>query len=307
MHDTLGYLSRDPLFRQYHQAEMTFSMMYAYSENFVLPLSHDEVVHGKGSLLGKMPGDAWRRFAGLRALLAYMWAHPGKQLLFMGSEFGQAAEWSEQAGLDWAALGDPRHAGVQQLVADLNQLYRGSPALWRRDTAPDGFSWIDANDAAGNVLSFLRFAGPDSEEAGPGPAGPGRAGPSATDPVAADPGTAEPAAAESGLAKPGTAEPGAATPGAAESSAAGTGGSGGARVLACVANFSGSTHYDYRIGLPAAGRWREVINTDAAVYGGSGAGNLGMIEATSEPRHGRPASASITLPPLAVLFLTPQD
>jgi 1,4-alpha-glucan branching enzyme len=244
MHDTLGYLSRDPLFRQYHQGEMTFSMMYAYSENFVLPMSHDEVVHGKGSLLGKMPGDAWRQFAGLRALLAYMWAHPGKQLLFMGSEFGQAAEWSEQAGLDWAALSDPRHVGVQQLVADLNQLYRGSPALWQQDTVPDGFSWIDANDAAGNVLSFLRFAGPG------------------------------------GLDGPG--------------------------VVACIANFSGSPHYDYRIGLPVAGRWREVINTDAVVYGGSGAGNLGMIEATDEPRHGRPASATITLPPLAVLFLTPQ-
>jgi 1,4-alpha-glucan branching enzyme len=239
MHDTLGYLTRDPLFRQYHQSEMTFSMMYAYSENFVLPLSHDEVVHGKGSLLRKMPGDAWRRLAGLRALMAYMLAHPGKQLLFMGSEFGQETEWSEQAGLDWAALGDPRHAGVRQLVADLNRLQAASPALWRLDTAPDGFSWIDANDAAGNVLSFLRFAGP---------------------------------------------EPG---------------------VIACVANFSGSPHYDYRIGLPSAGRWREVINTDAAEYGGSGAGNLGAIEAVAEPSHGRPASAAITLPPLAVLLLAP--
>jgi 1,4-alpha-glucan branching enzyme len=244
MHDTLGYLSRDPVFRQYHQSEMTFSMMYAYSENFVLPLSHDEVVHGKGSLLRKMPGDPWRRFAGLRALLAYMWAHPGKQLLFMGSEFGQEAEWSEQAGLDWASLGDQRHAGVQQLVADLNRLSAGSPALWRLDTSPEGFSWIDANDAAGNVLSFLRFAG--------------------------------------------DADPGA-----------------GLGLVACVANFSGAPHYDYRIGLPVPGRWREMINTDATVYGGSGVGNLGAIEAIEEPRHGRPASASITLPPLGVLLLAP--
>jgi 1,4-alpha-glucan branching enzyme len=261
MHDTLGYMSRDPVFRQYHQSEMTFSMMYAYSENFVLPLSHDEVVHGKGSLLRKMPGDQWRQFAGLRALLAYMWAHPGKQLLFMGSEFGQEAEWSEQAGLDWAALGDQRHAGVQQLVADLNLLYAGSPALWRQDTSPDGFSWIDANDAAGNVLSFLRFAG--------GPDPDGSAG-------GTDRGTA------GGLVP----------------------GSPGPRVVACVANFSGSPHYDYRIGLPVAGRWREVINTDAAAYGGSGVGNLGAIEAVDEPGHGRPASATITLPPLAVLLLT---
>jgi 1,4-alpha-glucan branching enzyme len=241
MHDTLGYLSRDPLFRKYHQNELTFSMMYAYSENFVLPLSHDEVVHGKGSLLRKMPGDDWNRFAGLRALLAYMWAHPGKQLLFMGSEFGQEAEWSEQAGLDWAALADQRHAGVQRLVSDLNRLQAATPALWRLDTSPEGFSWIDANDAAGNVLSFLRFADP-----GPGPG-----------------------------------------------------------VLACVANFSGSPHYDYRIGLPAAGRWREVINTDAGVYGGSGVGNMGTVEAVARPLHGRPASASLTLPPLGVLLLCP--
>jgi 1,4-alpha-glucan branching enzyme len=249
MHDTLGYMSRDPVFRHYHQNEMTFSMMYAYSENFVLPLSHDEVVHGKGSLLGKMPGDDWRRFAGLRALLAYMWAHPGKQLLFMGSEFGQEAEWSEQAGLDWAALGGERHAGVQRLVADLNRFYASCPALWRQDTSPDGFSWIDANDAAGNVLSFLRFAGHGGKAGGGGAAG----------------------------------------------------------QIACIANFSGGPHLGYQVGLPVAGRWREVINTDADVYGGSGVGNLGMIEAIEEPRHGRPASAVITLPPLAVLMLAPDD
>jgi 1,4-alpha-glucan branching enzyme len=251
MHDTLSYLSKDPVFRHYHQNEITFSMVYAFSENFVLPLSHDEVVHGKGSLLHKMPGDQWNRFAGLRALLAYQWAHPGKQLLFMGSEFGQESEWSEQAGLDWPALQDsrpdtPLHRGVQELVRDLNQAYLDHPALWRRDFTPDGFSWIDASDADGNVQAFLRLTG--EEENGP-------------------------------RAKP----------------------------VACIVNFSGGPHYDYRVGLPSAGRWREVINTDAAVYGGSGVGNLGSVEATDEPWHGRPASAAMTLPPLGVLLLVPED
>jgi 1,4-alpha-glucan branching enzyme len=253
MHDTLAYLSTDPVFRHYHQDEITFSMVYAFSENFVLPLSHDEVVHGKGSLLHKMPGDRWRQFAQLRALLAYQWAHPGKQLLFMGSEFGQDAEWSEQVGLDWEAL-DPQarggdaefHRGVQRLVIDLNQVYRESPALWSQDFRPLGFNWIDAGDSGGNVLSFLRFADEGATGAG-------------------------------------------------------------ARTVACVANFSGGPHHDYRIGLPAAGRWREVINTDAAGYGGSGVGNLGAVEAVSEPWHGQPASASFTLPPLGVLWLAPES
>jgi 1,4-alpha-glucan branching enzyme len=245
MHDTLAYLSRDPIYRHYHQNEITFSMVYAFSENFILPLSHDEVVHGKGSLIGKMPGDDWRRFAGLRALLGYMWAHPGKQLLFMGSEFGQLPEWSEQSGLDWPELSGPLHSGMQRLVGDLNQAYLRSPALWRRDFTPDGFGWIDASDSDGNVLSFLRFQGAD-----------------------------------------------------------GTPGDGG--TLACLANFSGEPHQDYRVGLPAPGRWREVINTDAREYGGSGVGNLGGIEAVAEPWHGRPASAALTLPPLAVLWLAPE-
>jgi len=244
MHDTLSYLSVDPVFRHYHQDEITFSMMYAFSENFVLPLSHDEVVHGKGSLLHKMPGDDWKQFAGLRALLAYQWAHPGKQLLFMGSEFGQDAEWSEQAGLAWPAVGDTRHIGVRDLVRSLNQAYRDNPALWRQDFSPDGFSWIDATDAGGNVLAFLRFPG-----------------------------------------------------------AGGTGDR--AWAVACLANFSGAPHLDYRVGLPAAGRWRELINTDAAEYGGSGVGNLGAVEAVAEPWHGQPASARLTLPPLAVLWLVP--
>jgi 1,4-alpha-glucan branching enzyme len=222
-------------------------MIYAYSENFILPLSHDEVVHGKGSLVGKMPGDEWRRFAGLRALLAYMWAHPGKQLLFMGSEFGQVSEWNADRGLDWWVLDYRLHAGVQQLSRDLNAVYRSHPALWELDSAPDGFSWIDANDAQGNVLSFLRYG----DQPGPG----------------------EPE------------EP----PG----------------VLACLANFSALPHERYRVGLPHAGRWREILNTDAADYGGTGVGNLGVIEAVAEPWHGRPASATVTLPPLGVLWLTP--
>jgi 1,4-alpha-glucan branching enzyme len=242
MHDTLSYLAHDPVFRTYHHNELTFSMMYAYSENFVLPLSHDEVVHGKGSLLGKMPGDEWRKFAGLRALFAYMWAHPGKQLIFMGSEFGQAAEWSEQTGVDWAALGGSLQAGLQQLIIDLNAAYRASPAVWADDFRPAGFGWIDANDSAGNVVSFLRSAGADAEK----------------------------------------------------------------DLIACVANFAGEPHLGYRIGLPRAGRWREVINTDATFYGGSGVGNLGAVEAVDEPWHGLPASAVLAVPPLGVLWLAPE-
>ena len=242
MHDTLSYLSKDPLFRHYHQNEITFSMVYAFTENFVLPLSHDEVVHGKGSLLHKMPGDEWRRFAGLRALFAYMWAHPGKQLLFMGSEFGQGNEWSETNGLDWWVLQFDYHAGVQRLVRDLNTTYSKSPTLWSQDTSPDGFSWIDSNDAHGNVVSFLRFGAQEY----------------------------------------------------------------GVPVLACVANFSSMPHSDYRMGLPLAGRWREVLNTDAAAYGGGGMGNLGTVDAIPKPWHGRPASASIVLPPLSVLWLAPE-
>jgi 1,4-alpha-glucan branching enzyme len=245
MHDTLSYLSHDPVFRHYHHNEITFSLMYAFSENFILPLSHDEVVHGKGSLLGKMPGDEWKRFAGLRALLGYMWAHPGKQLLFMGSEFGQGAEWSADRGLDWWVLGDEYHAGAQRLVRDLNQAYQGTPALWTADTSPDGFAWIDANDAFGNVLSFLRLTGPDWRE---------------------DVGT---------------------------------------RALACIANFSGEPHLSYRVGLPRAGQWREVVNTDAYDYGGSGVGNMGVVAAEEKPWHGQPASAVLSLPPLGVLWLAP--
>jgi 1,4-alpha-glucan branching enzyme len=272
MHDTLNYLALDPVFRSYHHNEITFSLMYAFSENFVLPLSHDEVVHGKGSLLGKMPGDEWNRFAGLRALFAYMWAHPGKQLLFMGSEFGQGAEWSAERGLDWWVLGNEHHAGTRQLVRDLNRAYRDNPALWALDHYPDGFAWIDANDASGNVLSFLRFAGQTQpgEPAAAGPVG---------DPLAAG----DPSAAGD--------PPVAASPG----------------MLACIVNFSGRPHLRYQVGLPRAGRWREVINTDAFAYGGSGVGNQGFIEAVPEPSHGQPASAVFAVPPLGALWLVPDD
>ena len=240
MNDTLEYMRRDPIHRQYHHNELTFSLVYAFSENFILPLSHDEVVHGKGSLLGKMPGDEWRRFANLRALFAYMWAHPGKQLLFMGGEWGQVSEWSQENGLEWWVLQFDYHSGVQRLVRDLNTVYRDSPELWSQDSTPDGFSWIDANDAAGNVVSFLRFGSQESR----------------------------------------------------------------VPVLACVCNFSAMPHSDYRLGLPLAGTWREVLNTDSTAYGGSGVGNLGAVNAVPKPWHGRPASATVVLPPLGVIWLT---
>ena len=157
MHDTLDYMSRDPIHRRYHHDRLTFGLLYAFSENFILPLSHDEVVHGKRSILGRMPGDRWQRFANLRAYYAFMWCHPGKKLIFMGSEFGQENEWAHEHSLDWHLLADPLHRSVQDLVRDLNWLYRSTPALHRLDTSPDGFSWVDANDGDNSVLSFLRF------------------------------------------------------------------------------------------------------------------------------------------------------
>ena len=158
MHDTLGYISRDPIYRSYHHHEMTFSMLYAYSENYVLPISHDEVVHGKGTLWTRMPGNDHVKAAGLRTVIAYQWAHPGKKLLFMGQEFGQRAEWSEERGLDWFQLGEHGFSGgILRFMTDVNELYRSRPALWSQDTRPEGYSWIDANDSASNVLSFLRW------------------------------------------------------------------------------------------------------------------------------------------------------
>jgi 1,4-alpha-glucan branching enzyme len=236
MHDTLDYMAHEPIYRQYHHSEMTFAMMYAYTEQFVLPLSHDEVVHGKGSLINKMPGDQWQKLANLRAYLAYQWAHPGKQLLFMGCELAQGAEWSEERSLDWWLLDAPEHRGVQSCVRDMNRAYTDTVAMWGRDHDPAGFEWIDANDASDNVFSWLRYGGDGS-------------------------------------------------------------------VVACVVNMAPIVRGGYRLGLPRAGRWSEVLNTDATVYGGSGVGNLGGVEARHEPWHGREASAEIVLPPLATIWL----
>jgi 1,4-alpha-glucan branching enzyme len=238
MHDTLDYISKDPVYRRFHHHQLTFALMYAFSENFVLPISHDEVVYGKGSLYGKMPGDPWRRLANLRAYLAFMWAHPGKELLFMGSELAQESEWSHERSIDWDALADPGHGGVQHLVKDLNGVAEQHPALWQRDSLPSGFAWIDANDVDDNALSFIRWS--------------------------AD------------------AEP-----------------------MVCICNFSPVPRHDYRVGLPVAGHWAEVLNTDSELYGGSNVGNLGMIAAEEITWDGQPASARVTLPPLATIWLAP--
>jgi 1,4-alpha-glucan branching enzyme len=241
MHDTLDYFQRDPIHRKFHHHQLTFSLMYAFSENFILPLSHDEVVHGKGSLLGKMPGDPWQQFANLRALYAYMWAHPGKKLLFMGGELAQRQEWSSDRSLDWHLLEEADHAGVQALVRDLNRLYRDEPALWEVDHDPAGFSWLEANDSAANTLAFLRLSHD------------------------------------------------------------------GSRVVVCACNLSPVPRPGYRIGLPRGGRWRELLNTDSAYYGGSDVGNLGAIEAAERPWHEQPFSAEVTLPPLGVVWLVPDE
>jgi 1,4-alpha-glucan branching enzyme len=238
MHDTLSYIGRDPVHRSWHHHDMTFAMMYAYSEQFVLPLSHDEVVHGKGSLWRRVPGDDWRKAATLRAYFAYQWAHPGKKLLFMGGELGNPDEWSEAAQVPWQLADVPLHAGIQRLVGDLNRLYRDSPALYSQDFAPGGFDWIDANDSNGNVFAFIRW----SADGAP---------------------------------------------------------------LVCIVNFSAVPHHRYRVGLPAGGAWREVLNTDAEIYGGSGVGNLGHVTAGTSPLHGQPASATVAVPPLGAIWLVP--
>ena len=240
MHDTLQYMSEDPINRVYHHAKLTFSLVYAYTENFLLPISHDEVVHGKGSLLRKMPGDRWQQLANLRAYLAFQWAHPGKQLIFMGTEFGQEAEWSEQYGLDWYLTDTPQHKGVQLLVRQLNDIYRNTPALSARDNEPAGFQWINENDGAHNVLSFIRW----DHQGNP---------------------------------------------------------------LVCIANFAGAPHQDFRLGMPWSGEWVEALNTDAAEFGGSGVGNLGVVNAVEGACNGQPASATLTVPPLGVLYLVPKQ
>ena len=239
MHDTLDYFRQEPIHRKHHHDRLTFSLCYAFSENFVLGLSHDEVVHGKGSLIGKMPGDAWQKSANLRLLYGYMWAHPGKKLLFMGCEFGQRAEWAHDGALDWEALGQPPHAGIQRWVADLNAFYRGEPALHEVDFDGAGFEWIDHRDAEASVLSFLR--------------------------------------------RPKQGPP----------------------VLA-VCNFTPVPRENYVVGAPESGFWREVLNSDAAHYGGSGMGNMGGVDAAPVPAQGRVHSLVLTLPPLATIFLKPE-
>ena len=242
MHDTLGYFQQDAIYRRYHHHELTFSLMYAFSENFVLPLSHDEVVHGKGSLYSKMGGgDHWQKLANLRALYAYMWAHPGKKLLFMGCELAQQAEWSHERSLDWHLLEQPEHAGMQSLVRDLNRLYRSEPALYELDSDPAGFWWLEPNDADNNVLAFAR----QSRE--------------------------------------------------------------GERVVVFIANLSPVPRENYRLGLPRSGRWREALNTDSSFYGGSDVGNLGGVQPEPIPWHDQPFSAEVTLPPLAALWLVPEE
>jgi 1,4-alpha-glucan branching enzyme len=236
MHDTLDYMTKDPVYRKYHSNNLTFRMIYAFFENFILPLSHDEVVHGKGSLLGKMPGDDWQKFANLRLLLGYMYAQPGKKLLFMGVEFGQWNEWYHETSLDWHLLSYPPHFGLKRWVEDLNRLYRGQPALYQVDFEPAGFEWIDCNDVEHSVVSLIRK------------------GRSADD------------------------------------------------VVLAVFNFTPTTHFNYRVGVPSPGFWREILNSDAKEYGGSGQGNLGGVEAAPIPYHGRPYSLTFVLPPLATVF-----
>nr|WP_257134459.1 1,4-alpha-glucan branching enzyme [Streptomyces sp. st77] len=245
MHDSLQYMAKEPIHRKYHHNEMTFSMVYAYSENYVLPISHDEVVHGKQALVTKMPGDWWQRRANHRAYLGFMWAHPGKQLLFMGQEFAQGAEWSEGHGPDWWLL-DPSyeasgdHRGVRELVGDLNAVYGAVPALWQRDTSPEGFSWVDGGAAEDNVFAFLRYDADGSP-------------------------------------------------------------------LLAVSHFSPAVRSDYRLGVPETGTegWVEVLNTDAARYGGGDVRNEEPLKAEAVPAHGRPCSISVTLPPLATVWFRP--
>jgi len=237
MHDTLHYMHEEPVNRRYHHAEITFGLVYAFSERFTLPLSHDEVVYGKGSLIRKMPGDRWQKFANLRAYFGLMWTYPGKKLLFMGCEFAQDREWNHDTGLDWDLLDVPEHHGVQSLVRDLNAAYRGIPALHVGDCDPSGFRWVVVDDAGNSVFAYLR------------------------------------------LAKDGAAP------------------------VLVVCNFTPVPRHGYRVGVPVGGAWAEVLNTDAAAYGGSGVGNGGTTAADGEPAHGFPVSLTLTLPPLATVIL----
>jgi 1,4-alpha-glucan branching enzyme len=242
MHDTLEYFTLDPVHRRWHHRDLTFGMLYAWNENFVLPLSHDEVVHGKRSMLSRMPGDRWQQFANLRALYGYMWARPGKKLLFMGSEFGQWKEWNCEESLDWNVLQGSEHRGLQALVSELNRLYRAQPALWEAEHDHTGFQWIAADNADDNMIAFMRIAPTSGQR------------------------------------------------------------------LVCVGNFSPVPRHGYRIGVPRPGYYREILNTDGALWGGSNIGNAGGVTVEPVPYHGLPYSISITLPPLGVLwFDVPRD
>jgi len=240
MHDTLGYFKLDPVYRKYHHDSLTFSLWYAFHENFVLPLSHDEVVHGKGSLIGRMPGDDWQQFANLRLLFGYMWTHPGKKLVFMGGEFGQRREWSHDDSLEWHVLQYPLHDGVRKWLSDLNRIYRQEGALHQKDFSNDGFRWVQRGDWEQSALSYLRLG----EE--------------------------------------------------------------GAPPLLVVCNFTPMPRHNYRVGVPHGGYWRELLNSDAAEYGGSGMGNFGGVEATPMPYEEYSHSLTLTLPPLAALVFKPQ-
>jgi 1,4-alpha-glucan branching enzyme len=235
MNDTLSYMQKDPIHRKYHHHQMTFGLHYAWSENYILPISHDEVVHGKGSMLDKMPGLGEEKFANLRAYYGFMWGHPGKKLLFMGQEFAQGREWNHNQSLDWHLLDIGLHGGVQALVRDLNNLYRSTPALHLNDARPEGFAWIESNDAEASVYAWVRK---------------GRE----TDPM-----------------------------------------------VVVVANMT-PVERSYRLGFPAAGHWSEMLNTDAAVYGGGNRGNLGGIQTEATPWHGQRQSALVTLPPLSTVM-----
>jgi 1,4-alpha-glucan branching enzyme len=235
MHDTLDYMSEDPVYRSYHQNKLTFSLMYAFSENFILPLSHDEVVYGKGSMIAKMPGDDWRKFANLRLLYGFMFGHPGKKLLFMGGEFGQWSEWNHDVSLDWHLLEDPLHAGLRRWVRDLNTFYRGEPSLHEVDFDPSGFEWVDCNDFERSIVSFIR-KGKNFND-----------------------------------------------------------------VTLFVCNFTPVPRHNYRVGVPFDVEWKEALNSDAPLYGGSGQGNMGGITASPLPIHGKPSSLNMTIPPLGMV------
>jgi 1,4-alpha-glucan branching enzyme len=240
MHDMLGYMSQDPVFRSYNHNQITFSLLYAFTENFVLPFSHDEVVYGKGSLLRKMPGDEWQKFANLRLLYGFMFGHPGKKLQFMGDEFGQWSEWNHDASLEWYLLESPLHSALARWVRDLNTVYRGEPALHELDFDAAGFAWVDCKDFQRSVVSFLRRGRKADDQ------------------------------------------------------------------LLFVCNFTPVVRQNYRVGVPQEGFWKEVLNSDAPLYGGSGQGNFGGLQSVPLPIHGLPYSLSMTLPPLAVVVYRPE-